>query len=191
MMGFFARFLGGEIRGHRRQLIERIGDEAFVKGAVEELLRRHGIAHRPAQGERANVSWKGIDFRGPATMILPPGRRFVGLDERQKNPAPARRRLRAAAHDHDAVRPPAAMACPGAVLARRELQIFLEEMAAAHPRLPDQARHAARIPDLDGPTRSPGLELVLAVAFRVHGGLARPKTIGGVCCALCGKSAER
>ena len=71
MMGFFARFLA-ENPAHRRQLAERIGDEAFVKNAIEELLRRHGIA-AASRKVTSDFSYKGIAFRA-GDMILPPAR---------------------------------------------------------------------------------------------------------------------
>jgi cytochrome P450 len=127
MMGFFARFLA-EHPGHRQQLIERLDDETFVKSAVEELLRRHGIASASRRVSR-DFTYKGIAFQA-GDLVLPPGP-FVGLDARS-NPEPlhvdfARARMTAApfgAGRH---------ACPGSNLARRELQIFLEEWL---PRIP-------------------------------------------------------
>ena len=128
MMGFFARTLAGNPE-QRRRLIERIGDEDFVKAAVEELLRRHGIAIAARKVTR-DFAYKQIPFRG-GDMVLPMGP-FVGLDARA-NPDPLKvdfDRDRAIATPFGAGR----HACPGAVLARRELQIFLEEWL---PRIPD------------------------------------------------------
>jgi cytochrome P450 len=128
MMGFFARFLA-QHPAHRQQLSERLDDESFVKSAVEELLRRHGIASASRTVSR-DFTYKGIAFQA-GDMVLPPGP-FVGLDARS-NPEPlqvdfARARMTAApfgAGRH---------ACPGSNLARRELQIFLEEWL---PRIPE------------------------------------------------------
>ncbi len=128
MMGFFARFLA-ESPGHRRQLRERIGDEPFIKAAIEELLRRHGIASA-SRKLTADLAYKGIGFRA-GDMILPISP-LVGLDDRS-NPDPLTVDFERAA----AVAAPfghGRHACPGAVLARRELQVFLEEWL---PRIPD------------------------------------------------------
>ncbi len=128
MMGFFARYLA-ENPGQRRRLVERIGDEEFVKGAVEELLRRHGIAIAARKVTR-DFAYKHIPFRA-GDMVLPMGP-FVGLDGRN-NPDPLTidfDRPRATTTPFGAGR----HACPGSNLARRELQIFLEEWL---PRIPD------------------------------------------------------
>jgi cytochrome P450 len=128
MIGFFARYLA-EHPAQRRRLVERIGDEAFVKGAVEELLRRHGIAAASRKVTR-DVDYKGISLRA-GDMVLPMGP-FVGLDPRA-NPDPL-------TVDFDRPRMTTAPfgagrhACPGSNLARRELQVFLEEWL---PRIPD------------------------------------------------------
>jgi cytochrome P450 len=128
MMGFFARFLA-ENPTHRQQLIERLDDEPFVKNAVEELLRRHGIASA-ARRVNQDFTYKGVAFHA-GDMVLPPGP-FVGLDARS-NPEPLKvdfTRARMAAAPFGAGR----HACPGSNLARRELQIFLEEWL---PRIPE------------------------------------------------------
>ncbi len=121
MMGFFARFLA-EHPDHRRELAERIDDLPFVQGAVEELLRRHGIANvsREIAGDFA---YKGVDFRS-GDLILPASV-FVGLDERA-NPDP----LAVDFQRKGAQSIPFGVgrhACPGSNLARRELQVFLQE----------------------------------------------------------------
>jgi cytochrome P450 len=128
MMGFFARFLA-ENPAHRRQLRERIGDELFVKAAIEELLRRHGIASA-SRKVTADMAYKGIGFRA-GDMVLPITP-LVGLDDRaNSDPLTVdfeRAAATAAPFGHGR------HACPGAVLARRELQVFLEEWL---PRIPD------------------------------------------------------
>lgn len=128
MMGFFARFLA-EHPAHRRQLRERISDEIFVKAAIEELLRRHGIASA-SRKVTADMSYKGIGFRA-GDMVLPITP-LVGLDDRAiSDPLTVdfeRAAATAAPFGHGR------HACPGAVLARRELQVFLEEWL---PRIPD------------------------------------------------------
>jgi cytochrome P450 len=128
MLGFFARFLASN-PAHRRQLVKRLGDEAFVKGAIEELVRRHGLANT-SRYIASDFTYKGIAFR-EGDMILPPNL-LVGLDERHvDDPLTV---------DFERKRPEHAAfgngphACPGAVLARRELKVFLEEWLS---RIPD------------------------------------------------------
>jgi len=128
MMGFFARFLA-ENPAQRRELMEHLDDAAFVKNAVEELMRRHGIASASRKVIN-DFSFKGIPLRA-GDMVLPPGP-FVGLDERF-NPEPltvnfARSKMTTAPFGVGR------HSCPGSNLARRELRIFLEEWL---PRIPD------------------------------------------------------
>jgi cytochrome P450 len=128
MMGFFARFLA-ENPTQRHALTKRLDDGPFVKNAVEELLRRHGVA-TAARKVTQDFVYKGVAFHA-GDMVLPPGP-FVGLDERS-NPDPLK---------VDFTRAPMTTApfgvgrhaCPGSNLARRELQIFLEEWL---PRIPE------------------------------------------------------
>jgi cytochrome P450 len=128
MMGFFARFLADN-PNQRRELASHLGDVGFVKNAVEELLRRHGIASA-SRKVISDFAFKGIPFRA-GDMVLPPGP-FVGLDERF-TPDPLK---------VDFSRPKITTAvfgvgrhsCPGSNLARRELRIFLEEWL---PRIPE------------------------------------------------------
>lgn len=128
MIGFIARFLADN-PGHRRELVARIDDEAFVKRAIEELIRRHGIANT-ARLIPVDYEYKGVQFRAGDRIL--PANLWVGLDDRlNENPLVV---------DFDRVKPVhaafgnGAHACPGAVLARREIKIFLEEWLR---RIPD------------------------------------------------------
>jgi cytochrome P450 len=128
MLGFFARFLAMN-PAHRRRLVERLDDEAFVKRAIEEMIRRHGLANT-ARVIAHDYSYKGIAFRKDDRIL--PANLFVGLDDRlNENPLTV---------DFDREKPVHAAfgngphACPGAVLARRELRVFLEEWLS---RIPD------------------------------------------------------
>lgn len=128
MIGFIARFLALN-PDHRRQLVERLDDEAFLKRAIEELIRRHGLANT-ARVIAEDFEYKGVAFRA-GDRILPPNL-LVGMDERlNENPLVV---------DFDREKPVhaafgnGAHACPGAVLARREVRIFLQEWLS---RIPD------------------------------------------------------
>ncbi|MBG6120056.1 MULTISPECIES: cytochrome P450 [unclassified Sphingobium] len=128
-LGFIARFLATHPE-HRRELVERIDDPAFVRNAVEELIRRHGV---PNVGRVVREDWtyKGVPFRAREMVLFPI--LMGGLDDRfvddplrvdfsRRFPIP---------HTGFGF---GAHTCPGAVLARREIQIFLEEWL---PRIPD------------------------------------------------------
>ena len=128
MMGFFAHFLAVN-PAHRRQLAERIHDRPFVERAVEELLRRHGIANI-ARMVGSDTSFGGIALKA-GDMVMP-ATPHVGIDE-TLNPDP----LTVDFDRENAVMAPFGRGphiCPGAALARRELRIFLEEWLT---RIPD------------------------------------------------------
>lgn len=129
MLGFVARFLALN-PDHRREIAARLDDEKFLKTAIEELLRRHGIANT-ARFITGDFEYKGLQFR-EGEMILPPNL-LVGLDERKvddplkvdfSRPFPI-------PHSTFGNGP---HTCPGAVLARRELKTFLQEWLR---RIPD------------------------------------------------------
>lgn len=139
MLAFFARFLADN-PGHRRQLIDRLDDGAFVDNAIEELLRRHGITNTARYVAEDHV-FKGVRLR-EGDMILPMSL-LVGLDDRAvddpltvdfERPKPAHAAFGNGPH-----------ACPGAILARRELKIFIEEWL---PRIPDFAVKPGTTPHL-------------------------------------------
>jgi cytochrome P450 len=128
MMGFIALFLA-QNTSHRQQLINRLDDEAFLKAAIEELVRRHGLANT-ARVITQDFEYKGLQFR-EGDRILPPNL-LVGLDDRiNADPLVV---------DFDREKPVHAAfgngphACPGAILARREIRIFLQEWLS---RIPD------------------------------------------------------
>jgi len=143
MLGFFARFLAGNAPA-RQMLVERIGDDAFLTRAVDELLRRHSVAN-VGRFITADFTWKDVELRAGDRIL--PATPFVGLDD-QLNPDPL-------AVDFERERPAMAVfgagphSCPGANLARRELKIFLQEWLA-------------RIPDF---AVKPGTQPVLATAI--------------------------
>ena len=127
MIGFIARFLALN-PGHRRQLGERIDDDAFVKNAIEELIRRHGIANT-ARVITQDMEYKGVTFRA-GDRIMPPNL-MVGIDERlNDNPLVVDFARKNPVHAAFGNGP---HACPGAVLARREIRIFLQEWLSRIP----------------------------------------------------------
>lgn len=128
MLCFFARFLAMN-PGHRRRLVERLDDQEFLTSAIEELLRRHGLANT-ARVISGDFAYKGIDFHEGDRIL--PANLFVGLDDRL-NPDPLTVDFDRPSRVH-AVFGNGPHACPGAILARRELRIFLEEWL---PRIPD------------------------------------------------------
>jgi cytochrome P450 len=128
MMSFIALFLARN-PGHRHQLTERINDHAFVKNAIEELIRRHGLAN-DARVITGDFEYKGIQFKTDERIL--PSTTFVGLDDRvTSNPLEV---------DFERARPIHAAfgygdhTCPGQHLARREIRVFLEEWL---PRIPN------------------------------------------------------
>lgn len=128
MIGFIARFLALN-PGHRRQLVERLDDDAYLKNAIEELIRRHGLANT-ARVIVEDFDYKGVHFRAGDRIL--PANLFVGIDDRL-NDDPLVVDFERAKPVHAAFGN-GAHACPGAVLARREVRIFLQEWLS---RIPD------------------------------------------------------
>ena len=126
MMGNVMRFLAMS-QAHRRQLIE---DPNLIARAIDELIRRYGIANT------ARVITRDLEFRGvplrEGDMIQIPNCLY-GLDEAKvqepltvdfKRPLP----IPSAAFGNGPHR------CPGAGLGRLEIRVLLEEWL---PRIPD------------------------------------------------------
>ncbi|GGC02977.1 cytochrome P450 [Novosphingobium endophyticum] len=128
MIGFIARFLALN-PGHRRQLVKRLDDDAYLKNAIEELIRRHGLANT-ARVIVEDFDYNGVHFRAGDRIL--PANLFVGIDDRL-NDAPLVVDFERAKPVHAAFGN-GAHACPGAVLARREVRIFLQEWLS---RIPD------------------------------------------------------
>lgn len=121
MIGFIGRFLA-EHAQHRRELAARIDDDKFVKNAIEELIRRHGIANT-ARVIVDDYEYKGVQFRAGDRIL--PANLFVGIDDRiHDHPLEVDFSRQAPSHAAFGNGP---HACPGAALARREIRIFLEE----------------------------------------------------------------
>ena len=126
MLGFVARFLAAS-PAHRRQLID---EPMLIPNAVDELIRRHGLVNT-ARLVTEDHDYKGVPLRKGDQVQLPNG--LAGLDERRfDDPLSVdfhrERPIRHAAFGNGP------HTCPGAVLARRELKVFLEEWLT---RIPD------------------------------------------------------
>ena len=124
-LGFMMAFLARS-PGPRRQLIE---NPALIHGAVEEFLRRFPIV----QNGRLVVSdyvFHGVQMKAGEVVIMPGV--LHGLDEREHdNPLEVDFHRKHPAHSTFGS---GAHRCPGAMLARAELRITLEEWL---PRIPD------------------------------------------------------
>lgn len=124
-MGFAARFMASN-PSHRRELIDH---PERIPTAVEELLRRFPVVN---QGRMVlhDMTYKGVDMRAGDQIILPTT--LHGLDDRKfddplrvdfTRPTPIHSTFGNGVHR-----------CPGSLLARTELKIFLEEWLK---RIPD------------------------------------------------------
>jgi cytochrome P450 len=126
MLGYFAMFLAGNPE-HRRELID---DPSRVPNAVEELLRRYPIAVL-AREVKEDFTFGGVTLKKGDMVVAPTA--LDGLDERKldqplevnfKRPNPIRHATFGAGVHR----------CMGAMLARMELRVFLEEWLK---RIPD------------------------------------------------------
>jgi cytochrome P450 len=132
-MGFFMNFLGRN-PGHCRQLVD---DPSLIPDAVEELLRRHGIANF-GRMVAYDFDYKGMPLRAGDLVLLPAA--LYNLDERMyPDPMtvdfhrPLKRHVAFGTGIHR---------CIGAQLARLELRVLLEEWL---PRIPVFAADAAAV----------------------------------------------
>lgn len=128
MIGFFARFLAQHPEERRR-----IANEpALMQTAIEELIRRHGLSNT-AREVMHDIEFHGVKLAKGDMVQIP--NLLHGLDEaRHKCPLHV---------DFDRPTPIRHAAfgngphiCPGGILARRELKVFLQEWLA---RIPDFA----------------------------------------------------
>jgi cytochrome P450 len=125
LLGFVAHFLA-QSPEHRRHLREHPEKH---RDAIEELVRRFGIPNT-ARMVMHDLTYRGIAFKEGEQIQVPVS--FYGLDE-AITPDPMtvdfdRRRIRHVAFGQGP------HTCPGAVLARREIGIFLQQWLA---RIPD------------------------------------------------------
>jgi cytochrome P450 len=124
-MGFFMNFLGRH-SAHCRELVD---DPALIPDAVEELLRRHGIANF-GRMVTTDFAYKGLQLRAGDLVLLPAA--LYNLDERQfVDPMivdfrrPIKHHMGFGTGIHR---------CLGAQLARLELRVLLQEWL---PRIPE------------------------------------------------------
>lgn len=124
-MGFAARFLAIS-PAHRRELIEH---PERIPTAVEELLRRFPVVNQ-GRMVRNDMHYKGVEMKAGEMIVMPTT--LHGLDERKfedpmsvnfQRPNPIHSTFGNGAHR-----------CPGSLLARTEMKIFLEEWLK---RIPD------------------------------------------------------
>ena len=118
-MAFFARYLATHSQ-HRRELAQH---PQQIPNAIEELLRRHSI---PTVGRKLtqDVTLDGVTMRAGDYVQLTTC--LHGLDEHRWPNALAVDFHRSGLSDHMAFGR-GVHRCPGAILARSELRVFLEE----------------------------------------------------------------
>jgi len=124
MMGFIMRFLATHPE-HYRQLVD---DPGRIPTAVEEMLRRHGVANVARQAIR-DIEYQGLTIRAGDMVVIPSC--LHGLDERHwddpktvdfDRPRQSHSTFGNGVHT-----------CPGAGLARSEIKIMLEEWTKRIP----------------------------------------------------------
>jgi cytochrome P450 len=126
MLGFLAKFLA-QSPEHVRQLVD---DPALIPHAVEELFRRHGVSNT------ARIIRKDLEFCGVALKAgdqIQGVSALVGLDE-DTVPDPMRVDFSRPAPIPHATFGNGPHRCPGSILAKREVVVWLEEWL---PRIPE------------------------------------------------------
>jgi cytochrome P450 len=138
MLGFVARYLTRD-EMVRRAIAARLDDDEFMRSAVEELLRRHGIANT-ARMVIDDIDYKGAPMKaGEMVLVM---HALAGMDERLIANPETLDLSRTPLHTH-AIFSNGPHTCPGAVLARRELKIFLQEWLR---RIPDYTVTPGTVP---------------------------------------------
>jgi cytochrome P450 len=126
-MGFIAKFLA-ENPGHRHRLL---AEPRITPTAIEEMLRRFALPNT-ARILTCDYHYKDVHFRKGDMIQLP--KSLYALDERRNSdPFTVDFDRRPSTIKHVAFGG-GVHVCPGAVLARREIAVFLEEWL---PRIPD------------------------------------------------------
>lgn len=124
MMSFVAMFLARH-PGHRKQLID---NPAIIPDAVEEFLRRFGLSNT-MRTLTMDFEYKGISFKKDDMVQVPIS--LSGMDERRYPNAMEVDFSRKPLHATFGNGP---HRCPGSMLARTEIRVFLEEWLK---RIPD------------------------------------------------------
>jgi cytochrome P450 len=126
-LGFIANFMAGS-PAHRRLLIEEPG---LIDNAVEELMRRFPPSNT-ARTMTRDYDYKGIHFRAGEKVYV--ATLMAGLDERRYPKAwDVDFRRKDVIHNSFGTGP---HRCPGSLLARLEIKLFLQEWLS---RIPDFA----------------------------------------------------
>lgn len=126
-MGFMAHFFAT----HPEQLADLVANPQLNAMACEELLRRFGLPNT-ARILTKDYLFNGVQLRKD-DMILTP-KCLAGLDDRVvENPTVVDFRRKPSTIKHSAFGS-GLHVCPGAVLARREIMVFLDEWLPAIPR---------------------------------------------------------
>ena len=119
-LGFFAHFLAT----HPEQRAELIANPRLNPVACEELLRRFGLPNT-ARALTMDYEFKGVQFRKDELILTP--KCMAGLDDRVvENPHVVDFHRKPSTIKHSAFGSGPHI-CPGAVLARREIMVFLDE----------------------------------------------------------------
>ena len=125
-LGFVAQFLARH-PGHRRELID---NPKLIPVACEEFLRRFGLPNT-ARELTMDFEYNGIRFKKGDMVQMP--KCLYGLDERvNERPFEVDFHRKPSSIKHAAFGA-GPHVCPGNVLARRELIVFLEEWLPAIP----------------------------------------------------------
>lgn len=130
-LALLMRFLATH-ENHRRQLVDRLEDKAFLRQAIEELFRHIGVANSGRE-IAYDFAYKGICFKKGEMILMP--NMLLGLDERRVQDPLTIDFARKSPTSH-AIFGGGPHVCAGSVLARREFQIVLEEWLT---RIPDFA----------------------------------------------------
>ncbi len=125
-LGFVANFLAKN-PAHRRELVE---NPRLIPTACEEFLRRFGLPNTLRE-LTMDYEYKGLKFRKNDLIMMP--KCLYGLDDRiNTDPMTVDFHRKPSSIKHAAFGAGPHL-CPGNVLARRELMIFLEEWLPAIP----------------------------------------------------------
>ena len=125
-LGFIAHFLAT----HPEHRADLVANPQLNPVACEELLRRFGLPNT-SRALTMDYEYKGVQFRKDDLILTP--KCLAGLDDRVvENPAEVNFRRKPSSIKHSAFGSGPHI-CPGAVLARREIMVFLDEWLPVIP----------------------------------------------------------